>query len=100
MDDQKRRTDDQSMLNGLPVWLRAATIIGIPGVIALYLVWVGASILPSMSRDMDAIKAIVAANQKSLNDAEIVMDAQYRLLQRICSRVSKTDEERAGCFDK
>ncbi len=88
------------MLNGLPIWLRAATIIGIPGVIALYLVWVGASILPSMARDMDAIRATVAGNQKSLNASEITRDAQYRLLQRICSRVSKTDEERAGCFDK
>jgi len=102
-DGPERRTEapsDSGAFAGLPLWARVIAMVGIPGAIAFFLVWVGAQSLPTIQADLTAYRH-EAEQQHQLFVQSLAQQAEtYRLLQRICSNVSKTDEERQRCFDK
>jgi hypothetical protein len=91
---------DDGAFAGLPLWSRVAAMVGIPGTIAFFLVWVGAQSLPAIKTDLAAYHAEAERNHQLYVQALVQQAETYRLLQRICSNVSKTDEERQRCFDK
>ncbi len=72
-------------LQDLPMWIRAAAIVGIPGVIAMYLVYVLANAIPA--------KVEAHADESRKSDA-----AQIRLLSQICANTATTPEEKAACW--
>jgi hypothetical protein len=80
----------------LPDWGKVAAYVGIPGVIALYLVWVLAS---SFNAKLDAhdLEARTLAEQHAAETREGFRQL-VPLLQQICANTAKTDDERAACW--
>lgn len=71
--------------NGLPVWVKAAGTIGLPGLIALYLVYQMASALP---------KTIAAHDSDSHRDSRAIIN----LLSLVCANTAPDAGSRAQCF--
>lgn len=87
-------------LGTLPVWARAAAIVGIPGTIAMFLVWMGAKEVPRIAAVSDSNRASLTELLARHQDEERRMSDMYRLLQRICSNTSRSADDRQRCFDK
>lgn len=83
----------------LPPWVRAIAVVGIPGVIAIFLVWTVASDLPNISRNVEQVRVEVLANRELLKQQNVRTEAHFRLLQRICSNTARDAYERQRCFD-
>lgn len=84
----------------LPWWVRAIAVIGIPGAIAVFLVWVGAQEVPKIKLEVASARAVSEQNQRLLMDHQEQTAAMYRMLQRICSNTARNDDDRQRCFDK
>ena len=113
----KRRREDPAT-NGaarlvsdasLPLWARMTALVGVPGTIAVFLVYSGAQALPALQSQLalarqsveSEITALRLENQRlgqliSLNQART--EENHRLLVRICAAVTE-GTERASCFD-
>lgn len=91
---------DGSTLAGLPAWVRAVAIIGVPSAIALFLVWMGATEIPRIRQIAEANR--VNDEQILRNQAAILSSEEQllRVTQRVCSQTARTDDERTRCFDK
>jgi hypothetical protein len=106
------RVDDSRGLaldKTLPVWARMMALVGIPGSIAFFLVYVGAQALPALQTQLavarQAVEAELAAQRLevqrlgqliTLNQSRT--EENHRLLVRICAAVTE-GRERANCFD-
>lgn len=69
----------------LPMWVRATAVVGIPGLIAIYLVWFLANALP----------ARIEAHAAESRDSNA---RQVQLLIQICANTATTAEARAVCW--
>ena len=96
----ERRSQSESWLDSLPIWVRALGVIGIPGAIAVFLVWIFAQDVPRISRLVEANTTELDAQRELLKAQQIKTDETFRLLQRICNNTAKTEEERQRCFDR
>jgi hypothetical protein len=97
---QDRHNSGDSAFAGLPLWSRVVAMVGIPGAIAFFLVWMGAQTLPQIQADMNAFR-VGLERQHALYEQQVRSSEEtFRLLQRICSNSAKTDEERQRCFDR
>lgn len=95
----ERRTQDNPFA-GLPQWARIVAMVGIPGAIALFLVWVGSQSLPKISEELVAYRMEAERSRQAIQEQTNQGEQVYRLLQRICAEVAKTDEGRSRCFDR
>lgn len=87
-------------LGGLPLWSRVVAMVGIPGAIAFFLVWTGANILPKLQAELQAMRLESERARLMYEEKSERIDQAFRLLQRICSSVAKSEEERQRCFDR
>jgi hypothetical protein len=84
-------------MNGLPIWVKAAGVVGIPGVIALILLYIVNATLASQVKAHEVLThEAQAAFQRLLAHDENTM-RQTELLERICRRLGKNDFEREVC---
>jgi hypothetical protein len=84
---------------GVPSWVKAVAVVGIPGVIALFLVYQVASQLPKIEERQAAIEKSLDDQRESARQQSAKMDQMFRTLQRICSNTAKTADDRQRCFD-
>ena len=98
----ERRTGGESdgPFAGLPQWARVIALVGIPGAIALFLVWVGSQSLPKLEAELTAMRLESEKNRLVVQQQVTQTEQVYRILQRICSSLAKSDEERGRCFDR
>src|SRR5262245_6820366 len=97
----ERRSDENGgPLGGLPPWAKGIAVIGIPGAIALFLVWVGSQSLPKLEAELTAMRLESEKNRLVVQQQVTQTEQVYRILQRICSSLAKSDEERGRCFDR
>lgn len=74
------------VLNGsLPVWVKAAGTIGLPGIIALYLIYQVTTSVPLALQRHDA---------HTIRDAHAIIN----LLQLVCANTAQDGSTRASCF--
>jgi hypothetical protein len=92
--------DNPSPAAPLPLWLQAIKTLGTTGAIAVFLVWVGSNEVPKISRNTEVTLAAIARLEVLYQAQKEQLEANHRMLQRICSLLSKTDNERAQCFEK
>ena len=85
--------------SSLKAWASAIGVIGIPGTIAIFLVYIGATEVPRLTRQTDVAIAEIRTNQKIMQEHTMQLDPLIRMSQRICSNVAKTDDQRERCFD-
>lgn len=83
----------------LKAWASAIGVIGIPGTIAVFLVYIGATEIPRMARAQETAVVEIRENQRILTEQKQRLDDLFRMAQRICSNVAKTEEQRERCFD-
>jgi hypothetical protein len=84
---------------GVPSWVKAVAVVGIPGVIALFLVYQVASQLPKIEERQAAIEKSLDDEREAVKAQSAKMDQMFRTLQRICSNTAKTGEDGQRCFD-
>lgn len=102
---ERRRAEQPSRrqsdtMSPLPVWLKAIVTLGVPGAIAIFLVWVGSQELPRLNQQAMLTHAEVMQLKDHMRSVLDQMQTNYRMLQRLCSNTAKTDDERTRCFDK
>lgn len=91
---------------GLPQWAstmlavsKAIAYVGVPSVIALFMVYQSESWLPGIQASGLKTEQGVQQVKELMSEQKQEQDKIYRLLQRICSNTAKTAEERGHCFD-
>jgi hypothetical protein len=88
---------------GMPSWanilLRTVGLVGVPSVIALFLVYQNSLWGPRLQALAEDTRTDIAQVRKMQDQQAIKNDQIYRLLQRICSNTAKTADERQRCFD-
>jgi hypothetical protein len=98
--ERRREREDDGPFAGLPVWVRGLAVVGIPGGIALFLVWIGASYIPQIATELSAFRLEAERSRLAVERQINQNDQSYRMLQRICAEVAKTDEGRSRCFER
>lgn len=86
--------------SGLVFWMRAVAVVGIPGAIAIFLVYVGATEIPKIARQTQQNHDAMMRMQEMSQQHSEHSAAMFRMLQRICSNTARNDAERERCFDK
>ena len=123
---QRRRRDDLPVaavdLENLPMWLRAAVFLGVPSVIALFLVYVLTTQMTARMEHVDQVQSLqtqTIAGLKELGDdiradlAAVRADTKDtrdhydeaiaridRLMRRVCLVVARSNDERNVCLGK
>ena len=103
-----RRTGDTGWLSELPPKIRAwaifVMVVGVPGLISLYVVYIGTKSLPAINAELIAMKFELAHHQEETMRAttEQKMLLQQILLtqQLICSQGERTLEGKQRCFGR
>ena len=91
---ESRRSGD------LPWWVRSIAVIGIPGAIAVFLVWVGSQEIPKIKAETQATRQAVEALQRSIAEYQEQNSALLRMMQRVCSNTARNEYDRQRCFDR
>lgn len=97
-----RRVDDDTVATwsvGVPQWVKAIAVVGIPGVIALFLVYQVANQLPKLEERQVSIEKSLEQQRQAIDREVVKMDQMFRMLQRICSNTAKSEDDRQRCFD-
>lgn len=76
----------RNSMDGLPPWARVTAVVGIPGLIAIYLVYVLATGLPA--------KLDAHARESTAEATKI-----RQLLKQICVNTADTPEARSACWN-
>jgi hypothetical protein len=85
---------------GLPLWLKGVVTLGIPGAIAVYLVWVGSNELPRLNNQALVSHSEIVRLRETAAEQLEQLRTNYRMLQRLCANTAKLDADRQQCFDK
>jgi len=92
-----------SWANTLLAVAKAIGFIGVPSVIALYLVYLlsnqTSTWLPKIEAQEVQTSDGIAEVKTGIDKQVVKQDQIHRLLQRICSNTAKTSEDRQHCFD-
>jgi len=97
---ERRSREENGIFSSLPMWARVVAIVGIPGTLLSYLIYIGAQTLPAIQAELTALRIASEKNQLLYQSEVTQSEATFRLLQRICSNVAKSQEERQRCFDR
>lgn len=92
--------------NGMPWWVKAVTLFGVPSTIALFLVYVLVNVIAGEVRktsddvgDTNAlIKAHIEASDRIERMHQENEQSMHRILRAICVNGAANQQERAGCI--
>lgn len=84
----------------LKAWANAIGIIGIPGAIAIYLVYIGATEMPKLVVNSSQAIVEIQKTRDTLRDHIVQTDILIRAIERTCVGVAKDSDARARCLDK
>jgi hypothetical protein len=84
----------------ISAWARAIAMVGIPGVIAIFLVYVGATEIPRIRMMVEENRKYTEFNRELLREHVAQNDELVRIVRWICVGVSKDDHDRRQCFQK
>lgn len=99
-DRKYRRVVPDGFLAEMPVWVRAAAVVGIPGAIAFFLVWIGGNTIPRMQQELSLLQQQHALLAQAEQQREQRAEDLFRLMQRICANTAHDSQERQRCFDR
>lgn len=84
----------------LRAWAQAIGVVGIPGAIAVGLVYVGATEIPRLARQQEQILTEIRLSREATASQIELLNTLIRIGQRTCSNAAKDDNARQKCFDK
>jgi hypothetical protein len=82
------------------LWARVVGLVGIPGTIALFAVWVGSQSIPKMQTEISVLREAIQLQTVAQQQLVVKAEEHTRLLQKICSASFKSEEEKQRCFDR
>ena len=97
-DGPDRRTHSEPL--PLHFWIMAIVTFGVPGAIALYVVWVGTNEMPRLFDKLSQVYEValrIESNQVRIMEQ---LQANFRMEQRNCANTAKTYADQQRCFDK
>lgn len=83
------------LLQNLPTWTRVVAVVGIPGAIALYLVY---TLTGVVAADVRSVRESVQQHQQSALDHAKATEGLAKLLGRICVNTAKTPDAVEQCI--
>ena len=83
----------------LKAWSQAIGLVGIPGAIALFLVYDGSTRRAELERQFQTIMIKQEETLQNQRALLIKMDNMIRVSVRACSNAARDEEARARCFD-
>jgi hypothetical protein len=103
-----RRSSDTGWLHELPPKIRALAIfimlVGVPGVISLYVVYTDSKVLPAMNVSLIAMRLELAHHQeemlRSSTEQKVLLQQILLTQQLICAQGEKTLEGKSRCFGR
>lgn len=99
-DGPERRSGNGNGNDRVTIWARAIAVVGIPGAIAIFLVWIGANEIPKITARTEATYQQTLANRDLLRELNAKQDEQLRLMRWICAGVQQIQDDRRQCFEK
>lgn len=84
----------------LKAWSSAIGLVGIPGTIAIFLVYVGANRVPQIERQ---IEVLIVKQEEIIRNQEqllVTLNEMIRVTQRACSNAARDENARQRCFDR
>jgi len=100
IDKRPNGREPQKDWTSLRAWSQAIGIIGIPGTIAIFLVYMGASEVPRLARQQELMLREIQATQAQIAELVDLTATLIRIAQRSCSNSAKDDNARQRCFDR
>ena len=100
-------------VQSLPGWLRAAVFLGVPSVIALFLVYVLTTQMADRMQRVEQVQALQTQTLAKLAEAQVARQSDanaqqrhfdlviadlIRLVRQTCVVAANTADERAACF--
>jgi hypothetical protein len=103
-----RRSSDTGWLHELPpkarAWAILTMVLGVPGVISLYVVYIGTKSIPAISADLIAMKIELAHHQEEMIrttvEQKILLQQILLTQQLVCAQGEKTLEGKQRCFGR
>jgi hypothetical protein len=89
---------DAQWMTHLPVWVRAISVFGVTGAIALFLVYIGATQVPGIRTELTALREENRQTREVLQQQVNEIRALTRAIDRLCATVAKDDSARDRCF--
>lgn len=84
----------------LKSWAQAIGLIGIPGTIAIWLVYILSTELPKAVQELHLLQTETRMNREKIAEQIELTNTLIRIAQRTCSNSAKDDNARQKCFDK
>lgn len=84
----------------ISAWAKAVTMVGIPGVIAIFLVYVNATEIPRLAALMEETRKQTEFNRELLREHVSQNDEMLRLMRWVCVGVLKDENDKRQCFEK
>ena len=83
----------------LKAWSTAIGVVGIPGAIAIFLVYLGGTRVPELERKIQSLE--ITSNRIVENQDKILtrIETMIRVSFRACSNAAKDDASRQRCFE-
>jgi hypothetical protein len=100
VDRRTTASNNRGDWTSLKAWAQAIGIVGIPGAIAIFLVYVGAQQIPALVRGLDVVTLEVRKNGEALREHQASIQSLVRIAQKACMNAAKDDSARQNCFDR
>lgn len=98
---ERRNGNGSNEWTSLSAWAKAIGIVGIPGAIAIFLVYAGAQTLPQISKTLEVLVTEVRQLEKLQSENIELSKRIIRISERTCSNAAgKDDNARQRCFDQ
>lgn len=103
--DPRRRSADTDVFGflngGSPAWLRAVYIVGVPSVIALFLVYfLTNSVIAQLTAHSQATEGMRQLLQQHMAQQELIQQENKFYLRQLCLNTARSDEQRAACQER
>jgi hypothetical protein len=104
-DGPERRTNGwdsgNTLLGGLPGWAKAIAVIGIPGAIAFFLVWMNGRSLPEMQLELTVLGQQNTQIQQLLSEHNRQAEKLQGIMQQVCANTAGKDPLKEQlCFNR
>lgn len=83
----------------LRAWAQAIGVVGIPGAIALWLVYMGSTEIPKLIKGQAEIITEIRLQRQETAELKIQTNALIRVARIACANAAKDDNARSNCYN-
>ncbi|HET9024819.1 MAG TPA: hypothetical protein VFN64_09620 [Burkholderiaceae bacterium] len=97
--EPREREHQESEWTSLKAWSQAIGIVGIPGTIAIFLVYVGATQVPALVQNQQQLLVEVRQNRERIAELQQAVNTLTRVAQRACAAAARDEAARQRCYE-